>query len=323
MSGILSFISSFELTARNCLYLWRTRRNHAFLNHRRMYEILRRIHQIEKGMCINSPKQGFGIKKIDELIVYLNEIKPIVSEDPELLQTYNMGVDLISSYIDCYRNNKWDLGLISEIIKNSENLMPISSSSSKSAGAIIIQKELHSDADYLKLYDIAKSRHSIRDFTGNTLSNKDIKDAIEIAQMAPSACNRQAVKYYIIDKSWFEKIHHWISDIGYFGEYGFDKIILITGVITGYNENENIQHLISPGIAIGYLMLALEAKNIGACVMQRHIMVNNDWISVCKTLNIPLDEQCICIIGCGDKREKYKVPISKRFSIDAVVKTFE
>ena len=45
---------------------------------------------------------------------------------------------------------------------------------------------------------IAHSRHSVRNYSSRTISEEIIAKAVELAQTAPSACNRQATKIYAI-----------------------------------------------------------------------------------------------------------------------------
>lgn len=47
---------------------------------------------------------------------------------------------------------------------------------------------------------LAEARHSTRRFTGEPVPRKDIESILAIASRAPSACNKQANRYYIVTK---------------------------------------------------------------------------------------------------------------------------
>lgn len=303
----------------NALYVAGVRLGGAFQRNRIKYEILRNVHQLEKGMSINDPKVGFGVEKARSIMRYIKSIEdcPV---DSELYSIKQIGTSALKAYTDLFLEKEWKTEKIKDVI---EYISGINNISDELSGTLHIQKAYHSEDVFNTFNDIAINRHSIRDFSDEPVDSDVILKAISVAQRAPSACNRQAVKYYIVNKKHFNTIKEWLGDIGYFGEYGFDKIIIVTGVITGYNEYETFQHLVSPGIAVGYLVLALEALNIGTCVMQRHVFFETKWKTVCERLGISKDEQCFCLIGCGIQKKEYNVPKSTRLPTEYVARVIE
>ncbi len=280
-------------------------------------EVQRLVHQIEKGLSIGEPKANFGIQKIKQIIIYLEQL--INETDKESIEVINRACSCIQNYLAFYEDMKWNNPDI-ECIK--QDLKKINYEYQSTYGGVLtLKKNTHDLSAFEVLNGVATSRHSIRDFSGETVDISVLEKAISFSQLAPSACNRQGVRCYIIEKEMFSDLSFWLQNIGFFGDYGFDKIILITSKITCYNEKENIQHLVSPGIFVGYLLLALESLNVGACVMQRSLYFDNNWKKVCERLNIPLDEQSFCLIGCGCKKEEYKVPVSNRLSLDILLRT--
>ena len=239
--------------AANAQYVEKVRLGETFKNNRIKYEILRNVHQLEKGMSINHPKAGFGVEKAKNLIGYIQSLRdcPV---DSDLHYIKQIGVCALQSYANLFINNGWNTEKIEDVINFISNMD--NDTGDDLSGAVHVQNTRHSEEAFNTLDEIASSRYSIRDFSDSSIDNSLILQAISVAQRAPSACNRQAVKYYIVDRKHFETIKEWLGDIGYFGDYGFDKLIIVTGVITAHNEYETFQHLVSPGIAVGYLVLA-------------------------------------------------------------------
>jgi len=307
--------------AKNMIFITKIRNDERFYSDRIHAEIQRTVHQIEKGLSIEKPKKGFGTEKISLLIDHMSQISDCT--DKESIEVLNRGRSCVQTYMSFYDKMGWDSDKTELLRKKFENLKMVNNPCSIDAGLIDIKKVEHTDEEYATLDRIASSRHSIRDFAYGTVSTELVLKAISFAQKAPSACNRQSVRCYIVGKDKYSLIDDWLSGIGYFGDYGFDKLIIITGKITGYSESEGMQHLVSPGIFVGYLQLALEALNIGSCIMQRSLYNDNVWDKTRKMLNIPEDEQSYCLIGCGIKKERYKVPVSKRLSTDIIAKVIE
>lgn len=310
-----SITNSIQAT-KNMLFVTQTRNDYKHIQTRLISEIQRNIHQIEKGLSISKPKYGFGYKKIEQIIFYLQQL----DSNNELQEIRNIAGSCINAYFQFYKEQNWNNDEIEKLREKFKNSSIQFMNNPDDGGIINIKKKTFTLNDFNKLSEIAKSRHSVREFSGEVVDDNILLQAVKFAQMAPSACNRQAVRCYIIDKYKYENLSEWLGDIGYFGDVGFDKIILITAKITGYNASEGMQHLVSPGLFTGYLVLALEALNVGACVIQRSLNNDRMWINVRNKLGIPDDEQSFCLVGCGTKKDEYKVPVSKRMSVNAIVK---
>jgi nitroreductase len=308
--------NTVEATSNIC-YVTRIRNSKKYRNERIKTEIQRTVHQIEKGLSIEQPKKGFGLAKIQLLIDYLKELE---ASDEEAIEVINRASSCIISYFNFYKSHNWEEKKIGDLEQKFYNLNLKYEYDESYGGLLNIAKVVHSESEMEVIRDIAESRHSIRDFTGEIVSMSTIEEAVRFAQLAPSACNRQSVRAYVIDKKDFGKYKDWLGDIGFFGDYGFDKIVLVTAKLTGYNESEGVQHLVSPGIFVGYLVLALEALNVGSCIMQRSLYNDKKWAAAKKIMDIPDDEQSFCLVGCGVKKDKYKVPVSKRLPTSTILK---
>ena len=164
------------------------------------------------------------------------------------------------------------------------------------------------------------TRHSIRQFSNEPVSKELISKAIELAQKAPSACNRQAVRVYATDLDRFMEIYpNNLQGVGGFIE-NCDKVLLITGKISPYEEYEYKQFIVSAGIFAGYLTMALHSLGLGACVVQRSLRPEANWIDFCKHNNIPEDEQLICLVIAGNMKDETIVPFSYRFDTENILR---
>ena len=310
-------LKGIKKSTSNTLHVINIRNAFSFKQERLKSEMQRAVHQIEKGLSVENPREGFGYEKISFLIKSLSEL---TEDSLEAREVINRVCSCIESYFRLYETNGWNGSQIKDL-RDKFSCVQVNYKYSPTYGGLLeIERENHDTQDFEVLQEIASSRHSIRDFSGEEVKTSVIKKAVEFAQKAPSACNRQAVRCYIIDKSKFNELGDWLKNIGFFGDYGFDKIILVTGKITGYNQNEGLQHLVSPGIFVGYLVLALEALNIGACVMQRSIDNDAKWVAAREKMHIMEDEQSFCLIGVGQKKETYKVPASKRLPVEVIMR---
>lgn len=148
---------------------------------------------------------------------------------------------------------------------------------------------------------------------------EQLRKAIEIAQRAPSTCNRQGVRAYVITGERRSCLKGWIEGTGGFSD-AIDKYVLITGRISSYRKDEPFQYIVSASIFAGYLTLALQSVSIGTCVIQRSVLYNRKWVDVAGALGIPRDEQVVLMIGTGMPKKEFNVPVSSRLPYGKQVK---
>ena len=281
--------------------------------------IVRYVHSIEKGLSIESPRPGFGYDKIQTLYAWIKEYLHLDTTDKVCIY---MAADALCAYCDYHESIGFDTDNIKEIKSIADELVGIKNSDNVTGifGGIqtVKKSDMVFDENYVE--KIFRTRHSIRQFKKETVSNELIKKAISLAQSAPSACNRQAVRAYVVDTERFVKSYPGsLQGIGGFVDSS-DKIILISGKISPYENYEYKQFIVSAGIFAGYLDLALHSLGLGACVVQRSLRPNEEWKKFRQAIDIPSDEQIICMMAVGQLNEETTVPISNRFDTDEVLK---
>lgn len=286
-------------------------------NNKLSAELIRYTHSIEKGLSINNIKPGFGHKKQYEMMKIIEKLE--LCNNDYYNEIIDMALSALDKYIKYHDNINFSdntILLLKEFIKKREAKID-----PEYGGTI----ELNFDNLKIDLGEVEKlfnTRHSIRNFTAKPVDNNTIKKAIELAQKAPSACNRQGVRTYIIDKKRIKKIIEHLNGIGGFADT-LDKLIIITGKISSYRYNEINQYIVSASIYAGYLSLTLHAYGLGACIIQRPVVWNKAGEKIKKDFMIEADEQIICMIGVGNVDGKIFVPVSHRIEIEKFAKFIE
>lgn len=120
------------------------------------------------------------------------------------------------------------------------------------------------------LMNIIKNRRSVRIFNGNKISQKDIFSIIEAAIWAPTGCNNQELRYFILDK---EKD---INEIVKFKPFfkGVSTIILIFCDMDlpmsykMYCQYKHERHLpyVDTGLTLANMSLYAKTKGIDSCI---------------------------------------------------------
>ena len=159
--------------------------------------------------------------------------------------------------------------------------------------------------------EFSQSRHSIRDFGKEPVSEETIRKALKMCERTPSACNRQTWKIYIYkDKEKRQELFNLQLGCNGFSE-DMQYAILICGDIRGYNINELYQMYVDGGIYSMNLLYALHYLDVAAIPLtMAHKKSRTKLIK--KKLNIPENEMPVLLIGVGSYKEQYKVAASER-----------
>ena len=163
-----------------------------------------------------------------------------------------------------------------------------------------------------------KSRHSMRTYSSDPISNEEILKAIELAKRAPSACNRQPWHiYYSFNNEKIDVIRNavppqtFLHDTPYFCVIAVDKSL--------FGAAEINQWFINGGIFTSFFILALHHLGIGSVVLQ-YTMFNDTEARLRKALEIKDKDEIIAVIGYGKYPDKAKCICAQRRPNEEIAK---
>ena len=289
--------------------------NKRFEEDRLKATIVRLTHAIEKGLCISSPRLGYGREKIETIIRSIDTLMN-QNENYKKEVTFFMAYDALSEYIEWHNKMSYSDATVEMVRKWLSDNCVIDRPNEKFGGTVKFERKPVSIESVENLFD---NRHSSRSFFDKEIDREELKKAIQLANRYPSACNRQAVRVYVVNHERKDCVKHWFC-----GKPGFwddvKEFIMVCAKVSAYVPDEYQQYEVSAGIYTGYLTLALQLYGIGSCVIQREVISTKDWRAFASSLGIPEDEQLVCLLGCGYQDESVRVPLSHRFSVDEMTK---
>lgn len=280
-----------------------------YILERKAGDLIRYTHAIEKGLCISNPRLGFGHEKQRIIMSLIEDLEGLDSS------YYQEAILMAEGALKCYLNFHKEKGYSDEMILEIEaflNSRDISNNILDYGGCITIKQNdmIQSISDCEKLFN---TRHSIRDFSEDEVEHETLLKAIQLAKRAPTACNRQGVRVYVVNHKDADVFKEWLNGTGDF-EKNIKEFILITAKRSVYKPNEINQYIVSASMYAAYLTLSLHTYGLGACVVQRNVVINDEWSNIRKMMKIQGDEQAICMIGVGNLKDEYLVPMSHRLS---------
>ncbi len=245
------------------------------------------IHPLEKALSLKNVRAGFGKEKVIKLISLYEEYSKLNGRDKQVLE---LAESIILNYIDFQKQYDIDLSFIPQKFfeKNTDKSI---------SGAIDITKE---EFDVLSSFEnIAKNRHSIRNFAPEKVDREKLAEAVRVAQTAPSACNRQATRVYVCENP--EKCKEIIANHG--GMSGFTDtaaILAVTGDLNLYqNEYERNTLFVDGGIFLMNLLYGLQSQGIANCPIIWGSEPDKDSF-LCNLLNIPESETIVSLVMVGN-----------------------
>lgn len=283
------------------------------------FELTVGVHSLEKGLSFRNKKKGFGeakaMKQLATLLNYLKKGYPYnnyaVLETLSIIKAYlayKQSVDEVNSRIE---------QLYQQCLHYTSNI----SENYCTAGVDIIKKEKLTCQNKEAIQSLFENTRSIRNYDKSIAVTEDeIKSAISLSRMAPSACNRQPVKvYYTMDQKKNEEISKLVP-----GNRGFENeipnFLIVTSAMNYFGLFEYNQWFINGGIFLGYLRLALHTVNLGSCIFQWALRSNEKAMrTLCA---IPENEVIIAIVGIGHYANESYCIKAQRKSLDEYISKF-
>ena len=269
-------------------------------------EITLRYHSIEKGFLHSPIRYRFAEKRVKELLDYLkfNEVDSHINE----VQIQSAILNLCAYYELHSENNI----KISDYFKKEDY-----EQLKKKLITVLHPVKHHTSSDYFKyrqsdFNQFSLSRCSVREYTGEKISIDVFNKVVELANHAPTVCNRQGISVILVDNK--EKL---------------DEILLIQGGLKGYSDNlsqlivltsdrnyfysigERYQLYIDGGIYLMNLLYALHYYEIAACPAHWG-MPNEADVKVQKIIDLNESEKIICLIAVGKPVSNFNTTLSLR-----------
>jgi nitroreductase len=308
------------------------REHHAVLNGRLAYHqgqrfgnvdtsnvLLRRnTHRLEKGLIMKPRRPLFAENYIQETVeCYDRCVNNDRIEEAELIWATDVLVEYFSvvadSEITLKTRNVFDksysLFLNKNRQENKEKSIPYLFSSLPEVGV-----------DYEQFKILCMKRRSVRWYEKKTIPDKLINQAIEVASLAPSACNRQPFEFYVVND--VEKAPEVAALAG--GTAGFAQnipcVVVIVGDLSSY-PMERDRHIIyiDASLASMQLMLSLETLGLSSCSLNWPDLDVPEQ-KMTKLLKLPVHKRPIMLLSIGYADEEGLIPSSPKKPVNALRK---
>lgn len=270
-------------------------------------------HAIEKGLALEAPRYGFGVKNAICLLSNLGQYVRRFQAD-ELVA---ISLQCLDAYLAFHRNNQE----VKEKIGPAIRALCESSAGcrDKRAEGGITNRTRHEiwQAARRSMDDFFLKRHSIRHFSEKGATDEEVRHALRLAQMTPSVCNRQGWRVHIYRGAKAAEVMFYQNGNSGFGHQA-SHLFLVTGDLRYFvGIGERNQVWIDCGMYAMSLVYALHSLGLGTCCLNASNDLNVDE-DLRRAAGIPEWEVSIMMIATGSLPEQFKVTRSPRLSLDRV-----
>lgn len=170
-----------------------------------------------------------------------------------------------------------------------------------------------------RLQDIALARRSTRNFTSQAVDREQVLTATRIAQLSPSACNRQPWKLHLYSDP--DQIRKMLALQN--GNRGFGHTVPLLAVLTCdlasfFDATERIEPALDGGLFLMSFQLALTAQGLSSCCLNWCVHPDVDARGHAIG-NIPDSEKMLTYLAIGHAGPEAVVPLSARRPMDDVL----
>ena len=272
----------------------------------------RNIHRIEKGLIMKPRRNVFGEKYILETV-----------------QTLSLAIR--QNKIDV-EEKKWALDVLEEYFKyivetdtilkakNLFNCFSVSDSKDRKYIPFTYESNFNYEYSYQDLKKLFLKRKSVRWYNSKEVPFELLEKAIEIAKLAPSACNRLPYSFYISES---KKSAVQIAKCAG-GTFGWAEnipcIIAVIGDLSAY-QGEIDRHLIyiDSSLATMQLILALETLGLSSCAINWPDRSQPEK-RIKELLKLEKHQRPIMLLSVGYASMNDGIPYSKKKSNKILIK---
>ncbi len=277
------------------------------------YMLRRNIHRLEKGLIMRPRRGVFAERYIGRTVAAYKERLAKQALSPEL----KWASDVLSEYFSIVQDDESQL--IQEA-KQTFDQLPTFEEQFEDQRSVhfrpyTLDAMAHPPVDYQSLLALARQRRSQRWFCQTPVPRELIDQALAVATLSPSACNRQAFNYRIFDDP---KMTQAVASIplGTQGFYqNFPCICVVVGDMSAY-EFVKDRHVIYIDASLSSMAFLFALESLGlSSVCINWADLKEQERQMAEALNLEPNQRVVMLIAIGYAERGAKVPYSAKKAV--------
>ena len=276
--------------------------------------VIATYHVIEKGLTMPQRRKAFGKDMIKELIRLVSNFEARFGKDND--QVIH-AVGTIKAYWEIHKDVvEKDKGEAFVFWHTIELFLKQHAGCPVAVQPHTTRQDFYSRKN-MSFPEFAKSRHSVRNYaTTQKVPMSKIKEAVEIARLTPSACNRQYCRVFCVtDKEIIAQLLALQSGNRGWGHLA-DKLLIVVANLEGaLSVDERNDIFTNGGMFLMNLSYALHYNEVAHCILNWSKSSETD-AKIRSLLSLSPSESVIALMTCGEAPAEFDLACSPRKSID-------
>lgn len=277
---------------------------------KRSSELIFWYHKLEKGLCLPPEnRRFFGQYPAQQTLMLLRKWRSDrLSCDATV---YKAAIGVLEGYRDFVQNIAPQTTQVKQTLTELNAFLSVHEKTEDSYKTPIDFKLLPEDS-YDVLYSLALCRRSTRNFKSQPVSMDIVEKAAALAQLSPSACNRQPWRLHLYqDKHDIEEMLKLQN-----GNRGFGHTIPMLAVVccdmgAFFDSTERNEPSLDGGLFLMSLLYALQSMGLASCCLNWCVDPRRDQQGH-RTGDIPDNEKILTFLAIGYAADDTVVPLSAR-----------
>ena len=268
-------------------------------------------HVLEKGITMPNRRLGFGYERVRYIIT---KTERLITEYTERHLEIQSTLKDLEQYLQIHELEEFVLP--SDIKEGIVNLLKYKIEDTISCFSSTPNQFFQKTYDFK---EFAHQRHSVRWYSEEPVDENILKNAIELAMTAPSACNRQSTRVYVIaNKEKKEDVLELQSGNRGFGHLA-DKVLLVTADMRCWMYKHRTAAYIDAGIFVQNLLYSLHYYKICACTLNANLN-RKKTKKLRKIVGFNDAELPVVFISIGNAPSNFMVAGSQRLKPEKIYK---
>lgn len=272
-------------------------------------ELLFYFHKLEKGLCMPGEKRFFGYEPASMVVRLLSQWRsngfsvtdPIYLGAIETIRAYRRRVDETPHERSEHLRHKLDEALAGADVQSKYS----------TPNPVHLTQEPNLFVAFSHLSDM---RRSVRDFRSGPVPAEVLANAVSVAKLSPSACNRQPCRVHAFaDREEIDALLMFQNGNRGFGHTA-PLLLVLTAEANGFfDASERYQPYVDGGLFAMSLIYALQAQGLSSCCLNWCVEPATDYQAHIRA-NIRESEIIVMYIAVGYAQPNAVVPRSPRRS---------
>lgn len=276
-------------------------------------------HKIEKGLSMPPPHRLFGVGVVRDVMSLIKQWEE--GSYSQASPVYVGAIAALRGYLERIEVEKLDSkNEICDVLKSFLERRATNFIDEERTPVPLSVDDVDSAKCYEEIARLYRVRRSYRDFDSTPIDESTIINAVKLAQLSPSVCNRQSSRVYSISNN--EAKTRALSYQN--GNRGFGhtaaQVLIVTADLRCFTDAaERNQPYVDGGLFAMSLVTGLQSQGVMSCCLNWCVPENVDR-QFRKAFQIPAYERIVMFIAIGNPRPVAYVPRSHRRSTDSIYK---